>query len=61
MDFFLCVIGMTMIIEGVAYFLVPGKMKFWIRKVLELPEDSLRRFGFMLMGLGLFLIYLGRR
>lgn len=60
MEFFLCVLGMVMIIEGVPYFAFPDKMKFWVRKVLEMPEGSLRRFGFVLMALGLFLIYLGR-
>ncbi|MFC1798989.1 DUF2065 domain-containing protein [Thermodesulfobacteriota bacterium] len=60
MEFFLCVLGMVMIIEGIPYFAFPDKMKFWVRKVLEMPESSLRRFGFVLMSLGLFLIYMGR-
>jgi uncharacterized protein YjeT (DUF2065 family) len=60
MEFFLCVIGMVMIIEGVPYFAFPEKMKLWVRKMLEIPEGSLRRFGFFLMAFGLFLIYLGR-
>lgn len=61
MGFFLCVIGMVMIIEGVPYFLVPDKMKLWIQKALELPDGVLRRFGLVLMVLGLFLIFLGKR
>jgi hypothetical protein len=61
MDFFLCVIGMVMIVEGLPYFAFPDKMKDWIQKILELPEGSLRRFGFVLMGIGLFLIYMGKR
>ena len=60
MEFFLCVIGMVMIIEGVPYFLIPDKMKFWIQNILELPDGTLRRFGFVLMAIGLFLIYLGK-
>lgn len=60
MDFFLCVIGMVMIVEGLPYFAFPDKMKDWIQKILELPEGSLRRFGFVLMGIGLFLIYMGK-
>jgi uncharacterized protein YjeT (DUF2065 family) len=60
MKYFLCVIGMVMIIEGVPYFAFPEKMKTWIYKVLEIPEGTLRRFGFSLMLLGLLLVYFGR-
>lgn len=61
MEFFLCVIGMVMIIEGVPYFVFPEKMKSWVRKVLEIPEGSLRRFGFVLMLIGLWLVYMGKK
>ena len=60
MGFFLCVIGMVMIIEGVPYFLGPGKMKLWAQKLQELPDGTLRVFGLVLMGAGLLLIYFGR-
>ena len=61
MDYFLCVIGMVMIIEGLPYFAFPEKMKHWVQKVLELPEGTLRRFGLVLMVTGLFLVYAGKR
>jgi hypothetical protein len=61
MEYFLSVIGMVMIIEGVPYFAFPEKMKLWVLKVLEMPEKNLRRFGFILMLVGLGLVYLGRR
>lgn len=60
MEFFLCVIGMVMIIEGLPYFAFPDKMKIWVRKIIVSPDRSLRRFGLVLMVLGLSLIYLGR-
>ena len=60
MKFFLCVIGMVMIIEGVPYFAFPDKMKTYIYKVLEMPETTLRKFGFALMIVGLLLVYFGR-
>ena len=60
MKFFLCVLGMVMIFEGLPYFAFPAKMKAVIRKVLELPASNLRAFGFVLMFLGLGLIYLGK-
>jgi uncharacterized protein YjeT (DUF2065 family) len=60
MEFFLCVIGMVMIIEGLPYFAFPGKMKGWVKKIINSPERSLRRFGLVLMILGLSLVYYGR-
>lgn len=60
MEFFLCVIGMVMIVEGLPYFAVPGKMKVWVEKIINSPESTLRRFGLVLMVLGLSLIYMGR-
>ncbi len=60
MDFFLCVIGMVMIVEGLPYFAFPDKMKGWIEQILELQDGVLRRFGLMLMGIGLFLVYIGK-
>ncbi len=60
MEFFLCVIGMVMIFEGLPYFAFPQKMKTWILKILELPEGTLRKFGFILMLIGLGLIYVGK-
>ena len=49
-----------MIIEGLPYFAFPEKMKYWIQKIAATPDGSLRRFGLVLMGLGLFLVYFGR-
>jgi uncharacterized protein YjeT (DUF2065 family) len=60
MEFFLCVIGMVMIVEGLPYFAFPDKMKTWIHKVLEMPEGTLRRLGLGLMLAGLALVYMGR-
>lgn len=59
MDFFLCVIGMVMIIEGLPYFAFPDKMKQLVEKLLEIEDRTLRRFGFFLMGVGLLLVYMG--
>jgi uncharacterized protein YjeT (DUF2065 family) len=52
---------MVMIVEGFPYFAFPEKMKIWVQKVLEMPDASLRRFGLVLMVLGLWLVYIGRR
>ena len=60
MEFFLCVIGMVMIFEGLPYFAFPQKMKHWMLQIMAMPEDILRRFGLALMVGGLALVYLGR-
>ena len=61
MKFFLCVIGMVMVVEGFPYFAFPEKMKFVIQKVIEMPDKALQKFGFVLMLVGLCLVYLGKR
>ena len=60
MKYFLCVLGMVMIVEGLPYFAVPDKMKYWVQKVVATPDSSLRRLGLVLMLLGLSLVYFGR-
>ena len=61
MEFFLCVIGMVMVVEGLPYFAFPEKMKFVIQKVMDMPDKALQKYGFVLMLLGLCLVYLGKR
>ena len=60
MRYFLCVIGMVMIVEGLPYFAFPDKMKSWLQQLMEISDHTLRRMGFGLMGVGLVLVYLGR-
>jgi uncharacterized protein YjeT (DUF2065 family) len=60
MKFFLCVLGMVMIIEGLPYFAAPEKMKYWVQKVIATPDSSLRRLGLVLMVIGLFMVFVGR-
>ena len=60
MEFFLCVIGMVLIIEGLPYFAFPDKMKTWVSKIIISPSSALRKLGLVLMALGLGLVYIGR-
>lgn len=61
MTFFLCVIGMVMIIEGFPYFAFPEKIKSFILKISDAPDQTLRVVGFLLMLSGLGLVYLGKK
>ena len=61
MDYFLCVLGLVFIIEGLPYFLFPEKLKTYMLKIIELPPGTLRFLGISSMIAGLILLYLGRR
>jgi uncharacterized protein YjeT (DUF2065 family) len=60
MKYFLCVLGMVLILEGTPYFAFPERMKRWILRMADLPDGQLRRIGVVVMALGLLLVYLGR-
>lgn len=61
MDYFLCVIGMVMFIEGLPYAAFPDKMKEWMAQLMEVEDGTLRKLGLVLMGVGLLVVYMGRR
>lgn len=61
MKYFLCVIGMVMIVEGMPYFSFPSKMKQMMLTVLQLEDSHLRRFGFVLMLAGLLIVYVSMK
>jgi len=52
---------MTMILEGLPYFAFPEKIKLIVLKVIEMPDNTLRKLGFVLMLTGLGLVYLGKK
>lgn len=61
MDYFLCVLGMVLIIEGLPYFLFPEKLKIYMMKMVEIPPATLRFLGISSMLAGLIFLYFGRR
>jgi uncharacterized protein YjeT (DUF2065 family) len=36
-------------------------MKFWVQKITEMPENTLSKFGLVIMLIGLGLVFLGKR
>jgi uncharacterized protein YjeT (DUF2065 family) len=60
MAYFLCVLGMVLVLEGLPYFAFPGRMKEWLVRIAATPEGHLRRVGLALMAVGLGLVYMGR-
>ncbi|MBI3753742.1 MAG: DUF2065 domain-containing protein [Deltaproteobacteria bacterium] len=61
MAYFLSVLGLVLVIEGLPYFAFPAKVKEWAASLKELPEKTLRIMGFASILAGLLLVYLGRR
>jgi Uncharacterized protein conserved in bacteria (DUF2065). len=60
MEYFLCVLGMVFIIEGLPYFAFPDKVRSYIMKLQEMPNSILRVLGLSAIITGLILIYFGR-
>jgi len=60
MKFFLCVLGMVLIVEGLPYFAFPEQIKTYLLKVSEIPDGTLRIFGFFSVLSGLMLVYFGK-
>jgi len=61
LEYFLCVLGMVFIIEGLPYLIFPEKLKPYLIKLTTLPDTTLRVIGISAILLGLILLYFGRR
>lgn len=60
MEFFLCVIGMVLIVEGMPYFGFPDKMKLMMAYIQEQDDGALRILGGLMMALGLLILLIAR-
>lgn len=61
MEFFLCVLGMVLVVEGLPYFAFPEKMKALMNMMLEQDDTTLRIVGGTLLALGVLIVFLARR
>ena len=61
MEFFLCVLGMVLVVEGLPYFAIPEKMKALMKMMHEQDDTTLRIVGGTLLVLGLLIVFLARR
>ena len=59
--YILTVVGLICFFEGLPYLALPDQLKLWLRKVCGTPSNHLRVMGGVLMVLGLFFVYWGRR
>lgn len=60
MGLFISALGLMMIFEGIPYFCAPSHVKSFAQKVGEVPDQILRVIGFVLMLIGLIVVYFGR-
>ena len=60
MKYFLCVLGMVFVIEGLPYFAFPDKIKAYLLKLVDVPDSKLRVLGLAAMLGGLALVWFGR-
>jgi hypothetical protein len=61
MEFFLCVLGMVLVVEGLPYFAFPEKMKALMNMMQEQDDTTLRIVGGTLLVLGLLIVFFARR
>lgn len=59
MKYFICVLGMVLVIEGLPYFTFPGSLKTYLIRLIQIPDTTLRVFGAVAVLAGLALIYFG--
>jgi hypothetical protein len=60
MAYFLCVLGLVLVLEGLPYFISPDLVKKLAQQLESLPGPQLRSLGLVMALAGLGVIWLGR-
>lgn len=61
LKYFLSVVAMVLVIEGIPYFLSPKSIKKWLSLILNMDNRSMRIFGLSSMITGLAILYVVMR
>jgi len=61
MKYFICVLGMVLVVEGLPYMTYPDWTKAYLRKLMEISNVALRVMGLLAVSIGLILVYFGTR
>ncbi|MDH5458638.1 MAG: DUF2065 domain-containing protein [Nitrospinota bacterium] len=59
MNLVLVALGLMMVFEGIPLFCFPNQLKELARKLPELENATMRSIGFVVMLLGLAVVYMG--
>lgn len=60
MKLLITLIGLVLVLEGLPYAASPESMQRWLRQILEMDPELLRRVGLAAMVVGFFLVYLAQ-
>ncbi|MBI5843770.1 MAG: DUF2065 domain-containing protein [Deltaproteobacteria bacterium] len=61
MDFVLCVLGAALVLEGLPFFLFPGRMKEALLEMAKNEDRALRTLGFCILVTGAVFLWFGGR
>jgi len=61
LKYFLSVLALVFVIEGLPYFLSPGGIKKWLEIIREMSDSAVRGIGFFFILTGLSLLYIALR
>ena len=61
MKLLITLIGLGLILEGLPYAASPESMQRWLRQILEMRPELLRRVGLIAMAVGFLLCFLAQR
>jgi uncharacterized protein len=59
MKYFLSVLGMVFVVEGLPYLTFPGHIKAYLSRLMLVSDTTLRIFGAAAVVAGLLLVYFG--
>ncbi len=55
--FVLSILGALLVLEGIPYFGFPKAVKDWALMLQDMPERTLRILGFVIMAVGIMLLF----
>ena len=61
MKLLITLIGLVLVLEGLPYAASPASMQRWLRQILEMDPELLRRVGLAAMAVGFFLVFLAQK
>ncbi len=61
MKFFMTVIGLLLIMEGLPYFTFPENMQAFLKQIGEMPPNHLRWVGFVSTLVGMGICYIAQK
>lgn len=61
MKLLITLIGLVLVLEGLPYAASPESMQRWLRQILEMDPELLRRVGLAAMAVGFLLVFLAQK